>query len=254
VTQAAPPPPPAPARPTISAGARLARSPATFGLIGFTAFVFLLQTLSNQLLGADLVELYGAKINSAIAQGQVWRLVTPLFVHAGLPHVFVNMYSLFAIGPAVERFFGSRRMLAIYLLSGIGGVVLSLAASPSASVGASGAIFGLLGALAAFLYQHRTTFGRGGRRILVQLVVVALLNLGLGLMPGIDDWGHLGGLIAGTALTLFLGPRYEPAWVDTVQAQLVDRRPWSQVWPGMVFAAGLLGGLTLLALLSPVNR
>jgi rhomboid protease GluP len=85
-------------------------------------------------------------------------------------------------------------------------------------------------------------------------VVVALLNLGLGLMPGIDDWGHLGGLIAGTALTLFLGPRYEPAWVDTVQAQLVDRRPWSQVWPGMVFAAGLLGGLTLLALLSPVNR
>ncbi len=245
-------PAPQPRGPSLSG--RLRRFPATYGLIALTALTFLAQTTSEHLLGADMVLFYGAKVNAAIAAGQVWRLVTPLFVHAGLWHIFINMYSLNAIGPEVEAFFGSARMLAFYLLSGVAGVAMSVAFTPSPSVGASGAIFGLLGALGAFLFLHRSTFGRSGSAQFRQIVIVALLNLGLGLMPGIDNWGHLGGLIAGAGLTLALGPHYEPAWDETGRARLVDHRPWHTLWPGAVIAAALLGLLVVAALQTPVNR
>jgi rhomboid protease GluP len=238
--------PPAP-RPQPSLAATLRRFPATFGLIGFTALVFLGQYLSQQLLnGSDIVIYYGAKDNAAIASGELWRLLTPVFIHANLLHIFVNMYSLYAIGPAVERYFGAARFLAFYLLAGIAGVVLSLAMSPSPSVGASGAIFGLLGCLGIFLYQHRVLFGRMGAAQLRQIVFVALINLGLGLTPGIDNWGHVGGLIAGSALAWFLGPRFEPNLMAAPdQPRVADQRPWRQVWPGALVALALIGLLAL---------
>ena len=242
------PPPPAP-RVQTSLTTTIRRFPATFGLIGFTALVFLGQLLSQQLLGGDAVLFYGAKDNAAIASGELWRLLTPVFIHAGLLHIFVNMYSLYALGPAVERFFAARRMLALYLLSGIGGVILSLAFSPEPSVGASGAIFGLLGALAVFLYLHRAAFGRFGMVQLRQLVFVAVLNLMLGLSPGIDNWGHVGGLITGALLTLLLGPRYAPDLNVIGQPRLTDHRPWSQTWPGFLAAFALLAGASLLLVL-----
>ena len=195
-----PPPsagPPSLRPPSPSILQRVQRSPATFGLIGVTALVFAAQLLGQALAGADVVLYYGAKINERLAAGEAWRLVTPIFLHAGLLHIGVNMYSLWALGPAVERFFGHGRFLAVYLLSGMSGVLLSLVMSPNPSVGASGAIFGLLGALAAFLYLHRATFGQFGAMQLRQLLFVALINLGLGLSPGIDNWGHVGGLLAG---------------------------------------------------------
>jgi hypothetical protein len=95
-------------------------------------------------------------------------------------------------------------MLALYLLSGISGVVFSLAFNRFPSVGASGAIFGLLGALAMFLYLHRGLLGPAGRMQLQQLVVVGALNLVYGAMnPGIDLWGHIGGLAAGAACAAY---------------------------------------------------
>ncbi len=230
-----------------------ARFPTTYGLMGFTILVFLGQLLSDQLLGVDLILIYGAKVNEAIAAGEWWRLLTPLFVHGGVGHIFVNMYSLYAIGPAVERFYGARRTLALYLLSGVGGVILSLALSPYPSIGASGAIFGLLGALGAFLYRHRALFGRLGRVQLRQIVLVALLNLGLGLMPGIDNWGHMGGLLAGLALAWFMGPHYVVEWLDPEHYRARDQRPWREVWPRAILAAAALGLLALLAVSSPFS-
>ncbi len=237
-----------------SALGRLTKSPATLALISLTAFVFLLQLVTTQLYGIDVVMGLGAKVNEAIAAGQVWRLITPIFIHAGVIHLLVNMYSLYAIGPAVESLFGSPRMLVVFLLSGIAGVILSLALSPYASIGASGAIFGLLGALGAFLFLHRSTLGRWGSVQLRQIIFVAVLNLGLGLMPGIDNWGHLGGLLAGTALAWFLGPRLEPVWVDAFRFQLRDRRRWHDVWPVSIVAVGVLALLAWLATRSPFNR
>ena len=229
----------------------LSRFPATFGLIGVTLAVFILQLLSTQVMGFDVILALGAKVNNAIAAGEVWRLLSPVFVHVGLLHFFVNMYSLYAIGPAVERFFGAPRMLALYLLSGVGGVILSLAFSVNPSVGASGAIFGLLGALGMFLFAHRRTFGRAATFQLRQIVLVALLNLGLGLVPGIDNWGHLGGLITGAGLTSAIGPSYAPAWGELNQPRLIDRRPWRAAWPKAILAALLLFALALAATQSP---
>jgi rhomboid protease GluP len=227
----------------------VAAYPVTFGLIGVTVAVFSLQVLSQALVGFDLVLSAGAKVNEAIAQGQVWRLFTPIFIHAGLSHLFINMYSLYAIGPSVERFFGRPRTLAIYLLAGIAGVLLSLAMSPNPSVGASGAIFGLLGALGVLLYRNRPVFGGMGRRQLQQIVLVALFNLALGLSPGIDNWGHLGGLVYGSGLAWFAGPLLEVVAPETDRPRVVDHRPWEEARPALLLGAALLIALSLAAML-----
>lgn len=215
---------------------RLAAFPATFGLIGFTLAIYTGQLLSLQILGGDVLLSLGAKDPSALAAGQVWRLVTPIFLHLGLWHIFVNMYSLYALGPAVERFFGGRRMFSFYMISGISGVVLSLAMSENISVGASGSIFGMLGALAAFLYHHRDVFGRVGMAQFRHLLFVAALNLAIGFAPGIDNWGHLGGMLAGAALTTLLGPELRAHWGEGEAPTLVDRRPWRAVQPGTLLS------------------
>ena len=223
----------------------------TYGLIVFTALVFVFQYVVQSVTGTDLLLEWGAKSRAEILQGQLWRFITPVFLHVSIPHVFVNMYSLYAIGPAVERFFGTRRFLAIYLLCGVSGVIFSLAFSPYPSAGASGSIFGLLGALAVFLYQHRELFGRFGRLQLRQLIIVALLNLALGLMPGIDNWGHLGGLMAGSVLAWMVGPSLRVVEVAPGQGRLVDQRPWHSIGASLLIAAAVLSVLALAALVLP---
>lgn len=239
---------PAPAPPSLLQ--RMRRFPATFALIGITVLVFAAQWLGESLLGADVVLYYGAKINEALAAGQAWRLVTPVFLHAGLLHIGVNMYSLYALGPAVERFFGRGRFLAVYLLAGTCGVLLSLVMSPNPSVGASGAIFGLLGALAAFLYLHRATFGQLGAMQLRQLLFVALINLGLGLSPGIDNWGHVGGLLAGAGLAWFIGPRFATQVLPDGRPRLVDQRPKPQVSIRLTLAVAAVLVLSIVAMMN----
>jgi rhomboid protease GluP len=221
------------------------------GLIGFTALVFIAQFLTTEPTGGDLISFYGAKINHKISAGEVWRLITPVFIHGGIWHFFVNMYSLYALGPAVERLFGSQRMLVVYLLSGVSGVILSFGFSPRGSIGASGAIFGLLGALGAFIYRHRDRLGPAGRIQLRQIVFVALLNLGLGLMPMIDNWGHLGGLLAGIMITWTLGPRIEVSISPDQGPRLIDRRPWQKTRPYIIIALVILAVAAFAASQSP---
>jgi rhomboid protease GluP len=231
----------------------MAAAPGTFALIGFTTFVFILQAASSALVGGDLLLALGAKVNQAILQGQTWRLVTPIFLHIGILHIGVNMYSLYIVGPPVERLFGLRRMLIVYLLSGVSGVAFSLAFSSAASAGASGAIFGLLGALGGFLFLHRGLFGRAGSVQLRQIALVAILNLAIGLSPGIDNWGHLGGLVAGLALAYAIGPRFEAAMISLGQPHWTDRRSWEQVWPSAMVSAAVVLLLCLAAAHSPFN-
>lgn len=231
----------------------MASAPGTFAIIGFTAAVFVFQTASNALLGGDLLLTYGAKVNSAILAGQIWRLVTPIFLHIGILHFAVNMYSLYIVGPPVKHLFGRQRMLTIYLLSGIAGVAFSLAFSSVPSAGASGAIFGLLGALGGFLFIHRSLFGRSGSLQLRQIVLVAVLNLAIGLSPGIDNWGHLGGLLAGLTLAYTIGPRFEAAMISYGQPHWTDRRAWDQVWQRILLSAAAVVLLCLAAARSPFN-
>ncbi len=178
-----------------------------YGIIAFTAFIFLIQLLTQSPNGIDLPTAFGAKDNTAILQGQVWRLITPLFLHGSIFHILANMYSLYALGPLLERFYGRRRFLLLYFLAGISGNIASFYFTSSDSIGASTAIFGLAAAYLVFVYRNRPIFGGQSGRILRNLVLVIALNLALGFaVPGIDYFGHLGGIVGGLAFSWFAGP------------------------------------------------
>jgi rhomboid protease GluP len=178
----------------------------TFVLIGICVVVYLLQLGTQTLLGVDIPASLGVKANDLILQGQVWRLFTPMFLHGSIIHIAFNMYALFNIGPTLERFYGRGRYLGLFLLSGFAGNVMSFMFSQSPSLGSSTAIFGLLGAEGVLLYQNRELFGNVASRALSQVVMIAVVNLIIGLTPGIDNWGHVGGLIGGTLFAWFGGP------------------------------------------------
>lgn len=197
-------------------------------LMGITIAIFLLQVLSETLIGQDLPAALGAKINSAIFAGQYWRLLTPVLLHASILHIGFNMYALFVIGPGLERQYGHLRFLALYLISGFAGNVLSLILSPAASLGASTAIFGLLAAEGIFVFQNKRLFGERTRSILTNIVVIAVVNLVIGLSPGIDNWGHLGGLIGGILFAWFAGPIWELDGYPPY-AKIIDRRSSLQI-------------------------
>lgn len=138
-----------------------------------------------------------------VKNGEIYRLITAAFVHANVLHIFFNMYALYALGPQIEKFYGRKRYLLIYLGSALLGSLLSIVLTDNVSVGASGAIFGLFGAMLYFGYKYRATldgFLRSG------IIPVIVINLLLGFMiPGIDVYGHIGGLLGGLVLSYAFG-------------------------------------------------
>lgn len=199
-----------------SASVSTSRSPAfrpiiTQALLVITVAVYALQMLTQFTLGVDLPAMFGMKVNELIVQGQLYRLIAPMFLHASLLHIGFNMYALFVLGAGLERFYGRWRFLALYLISGFAGNVLSFLMSSAPSLGASTAIFGLLGAQGVLLYHNREIFGPAAKHMLMNVVVIALVNLVIGLSPGIDNWGHLGGLVGGVLFSWFGGPLYRPS-------------------------------------------
>ena len=147
---------------------------------------------------------YGA-LNSVLVQnGEFWRLITVGFLHGGIFHLVFNMYALYIIGTQIENFAGKWKFLAIYFCSMLTASLMSCVINPnSVSVGASGAIFGLLGALVYFGYHYRLYLGSVLRN---QIIPLILFNLLLGFMvSGIDNAAHLGGLIGGLLISMALG-------------------------------------------------
>lgn len=200
----------------------------SYTILGLTVFVFILQYASVTVLGYDLPAELGLKDNDAILAGQIWRLITPVLLHGGILHILGNMYGVYIFGPDLEQNFGRGRFLVLYLLSGLAGNVLSFLFSPNPSLGSSTAVFGLLGAEAVFLYKNRQILGGSAQRALRNIITVALLNLIIGISPGIDNWGHVGGLLGGTAFTLLGGPLLRIEGIYPV-FKLVDRRELVQV-------------------------
>jgi len=178
----------------------------TYILLGLTILVYILQKGSDFFYGVDFPAAYGMKHNLLIEAGQYWRLLSPMLLHGSLVHLGFNMYALFILGRRLERFFGHYRFLALYLISGFAGNILSMLLTKDASLGSSTAIFGLLGAEGVFIYQHRELLGERANRALQQIIQVAVINLIIGLSPGIDNWGHVGGLFGGSAFIWLAGP------------------------------------------------
>jgi rhomboid protease GluP len=145
----------------------------------------------------------GATARALLQDGEIWRTITAAFLHADAMHLTLNMYSLFIVGRQIETYLGKGKFLIVYLISAISGSLLSAVATGNPSVGASGAIFGLLGSLLYFGYHYRTYLGNV---VKTQIIPIIVLNLGLGfLTPGIDNFAHIGGLVGGLFATMALG-------------------------------------------------
>ena len=217
----------------------------TYSIIGVTVFVYVLQLLSTFTLGKDYLVLYGARINEAILAGELWRFLTPALLHGSIPHIAFNMYALLSFGTGLERHFGHWRFLLLYLLGAFAGNVASFLFSAGYSVGASTAIFGLLGAEAVFLIQNRKLFAGQFRSAIGNIIFIAAINLFIiGSLPGIDNWGHIGGLLGGLIFTSFAGPLYEVEGISPAY-HLVDRRPVREVIIGAAMVVLVFGGLAM---------
>lgn len=197
-------------------------------------FVFLLMWASSEMSSLALwigfpegvLYSYGAKTNYLIGQKhEWWRLVTPIFLHANLLHVLMNMYGLWILGPWVEKLYGSARFVFFWVVTGIAGVLASyLTVIPGShpgliasfliknhddpSVGASGALFGLIGVLFVFGLKYRRELPDGFKRAFgTGMLPVILINLAIGFAGRsiIDNAAHLGGLLSGAALAAVVG-------------------------------------------------
>lgn len=214
----------------------------TYVLLAVNVLVWLAMTVAGGSMNTEVLIRFGAKVNPLIADGQVWRLLTSMFLHIGLMHLFFNSYALFVFGTQVERLYGGGRFLAIYLLAGLWGSMVSFAFGPSLSAGASGAIFGLLGTMLAFFRRHRERLGDWGRQRLLNLWGIAVFNLVLGFtVPSIDNLAHLGGLLSGAALGWTLAPQYQVRWdAEGEQPHITDRISLRSRWWVVTLAFVLL--------------
>ncbi len=182
--------------------------PAAYIIIGITVIIFLFQNLSQSIFGYDLLFSLFGKVNQLIMQGQFWRLITPILLHGSFLHIGFNMYALYIIGPMLEKKYGIWPFIGLYLIGGLWGNTLSFLLSPNPSLGASTAIFGLIAAQGVYVYKNRHLLGSAARPMLMNIAMVIIVNLMLGLSPGIDNWGHLGGMLGGLFFAWFAGPDF----------------------------------------------
>ncbi|MBI4593965.1 MAG: rhomboid family intramembrane serine protease [Candidatus Rokubacteria bacterium] len=200
--------------------------PLTLGLIGLLVLIFLVEVAVNGLDSREAIVALGALDAAAVGAGEYWRLVSAIFLHGGFQHLASNAVALFILGMLGEHAFGRRQFVILYVLSGLGGSVVSLLTGAGPSVGASGAIFGLQAAAIVLFRQHRDRLLLRDRRIGVVLLVWAVYSIATGLtMPYIDNGAHLGGALAGA----LVARRLHPVVLDPMPpepAARVRRRLW----------------------------
>ena len=187
----------------------------TYILLAINLIIFILCRLNINNLN------YFVLANSNIIGNEYYRLLTSVFTHYSFLHFFFNMYALYIIGEQLESYIGKFKYLTIYLISGITSSLLSMVFldNNSLSLGASGAIFGLLGSLIYFGYYYRVYLSSVLKSQLIPLVCINLL-IGF-MMPGIDNAAHIGGLIGGILATMFLGIKYKSKTYERVNGLIV---------------------------------
>jgi rhomboid protease GluP len=195
----------------IKARSNREKAAITYSLMAVNILIFLFTAyLSGSFIDININVLValGAKYNRAIENGQWYRLFTSMFLHGGLIHLAANMYSLYSIGPLVENLYDRAKFIMIYIFSGLVAAFFSFWFSNAVSVGASGAIFGILGVLLVFSLKERK---RLGKDFFISIASSVAVNLYIGLtLPNIDNYAHLGGLIGGAVLGLLLSHNKKP--------------------------------------------
>jgi len=175
----------------------------TYSIIIINSIVYLLTSYlsgsiaeMNMQVLVNMGALYGPL---TVLNGEWWRLFTAMFLHGGMTHILMNMVSLYIIGRGMEIYFDTKSYLSIYLFSGLFGGLASLYMHPdSVGIGASGAIFGVFGALAGFFLAHRRYIGEQTRSFMKEFMVIIVINLVIGFsIPAVDVSAHIGGLAVG---------------------------------------------------------
>ncbi len=175
----------------------------TYTIIAINAVVYLFSALFSGSIAdmdmqvlVDMGALYGPL---TVLEGEWWRLFTAMFLHGGMAHILMNMVSLYIIGRGMEMYFDAKSYLSIYLFSGLLGGLASLYVHPeSVGIGASGAIFGVFGALAGFFLAHRKHIGGHTRAFMKEFAVIIVINLVIGFsIPSVDVSAHIAGLVVG---------------------------------------------------------
>ena len=189
----------------------------TYILIAFCIIMYAVPLLFNQ---TNDIILQFCVHGPSIRAGQFYRLITGAFLHAGLLHLVFNCYALYVIGSQLESFLGKIKYTIIYFVSAIFGSILSMTFSGNtASVGASGAIFGLMGSLLYFGYHYRVYLGSVIKSQILPLVV---FNLVLGMfVPGVDNAAHIGGLVGGALITMALGVKNKTSWFEKINGWII---------------------------------
>jgi rhomboid protease GluP len=210
----------------------------TLVILGINVVVFLMMAFAGGSTSPDVLLDFGASFSPYFRRGEYWRLVMPMFLHIGWLHLIINSYALFILGPILERVYGYGRFALLYVATGMGSSALSMSLSRNIAAGASGAIFGIAGAMLVAGYLHRELipprWGRAlGRGILPFIVVNLILGFSV---RGIDNWGHLGGLLTGMVLGALIPP---PA--HDLAPQFGDERPSQAIiaLPVIVVALGM---------------
>jgi rhomboid protease GluP len=187
----------------------------TYGILGLLVLIFIYSIVGNK----DAL-IYNYAVNGFfIRGGQIYRLLTGAFIHVDPMHLLCNCYSLYIIGTQIENFYGKKKFTLIYLISALCGSLLSISMNDGNSIGASGAIFGLLGAYAYFGYHYRVYFGTV---LLKQVVPIIIINLAIGFMvTGIDNFAHIGGLIGGIMVSMALGVKDKSSLFEKVNGWII---------------------------------
>lgn len=183
-------------------------APVTLALVAACTVAFCWQVTSGGLESLEALVESGALVRENLLDGEAWRLVSSMFLHGGIEHLVGNMLALYVLGIGCEHAFGSATMAGLYLAAGVAGGLASAALEPAPTVGASGAIFGLMGCLIAALQRLRQTVHVRDRRIGGVIAVWAAWQLALGFAsPFVANFAHLGGFVAGGVLGLCVPPR-----------------------------------------------
>jgi len=186
---------------------------ATYVLIALNVLIYFLTVSNRGLIYEFGMSKYGFKV------GDFYRVITAAFFHGGIIHLVCNMYSLYIIGSQIETLLGKTKFLIIYFISAITASLLSGLLTESLSIGASGAIFGLLGALVYFGYHYRLYLGNS---IINNVIPIIILNLIIGLsIPNVDNFAHIGGLIGGVFSSMMVGIEGKTDKTDRINGTII---------------------------------
>jgi rhomboid protease GluP len=210
------------------------RTPATFFIIGMILLGFVVEIFTGAVTNPVKLAVLGAIVREwIVGNGQWWRLVSAMFLHGdgtlqgGVLHLGMNLLALYQLGTIYELMFGTRRFVTIYFVAGVVASLTSMIVNGGPSVGASGAVFGIMGAFVfSILRSPRFRHERAARSIVNQVMFWTLANIAIGMrVPQIDNSAHIGGLIKGLLLGALWPHRVPPPPPTSV---VVDVAPYDQ--------------------------